>query len=108
MLILPPGHAQQIRAPIRARWMGVVGAVLTVALIAFALIAITTKGHHSGNGCVDVVIPYAVGGQELYHCGAAAKALCRGVDTPQGFSGTAGAAVATECRNAGVPVGPSA
>ena len=57
MLILPPGHAQQIRAPLRARWMQVLGAVVTAAIVVVAVIAITTKGHSSGNGCVDVVIP---------------------------------------------------
>lgn len=105
MLILPPGHAEQLRAPIRARWMQLLGAIVTIAVIVVAVIAITTKGHATGNGCVDVVIPYAVGGQELYQCGAKAKSLCAGVDTPQGFSGTAGKAVATECRKAGLHVG---
>ncbi len=105
MLILPPGHAEQLRAPIRARWMQVLGAVITAAVVAIAVVAITTKGHTSGNGCVDVVIPYAVGGQELYDCGAKARALCAGVDRPSGFGGTAGRAVATECRKAGLHVG---
>jgi hypothetical protein len=105
MLIMPPGHAQQVRAPLRARWMQVLGAVVTLAVVAVAVIAITTKGHSSGNGCVDVVIPYSVGGQELYQCGAKARALCAGVDTPNGFSGTAGQAVAGQCRKAGLRVG---
>lgn len=105
MLILPPGHAQQLRAPIRARWMQLLGGVVTLAVVVVAVIAITTKGHSSGNGCVDVVIPYSVGGQELYKCGAAAKALCAGVNTPDGFAGTAGQAVAAQCRKAGLRVG---
>ena len=46
MLIMPPGHAQQIRAPIRARWMQVAfGAAVTLAVVVVAVIAITTKGH---------------------------------------------------------------
>jgi hypothetical protein len=89
----------------RDRWMIRIGGLLTLALIVVAVIAITNKGHSSGHGCVDVVIPYAVGGQELYECGAKAKALCRGVDTPAGFRGTAGRAVAIECRKAGLAVG---
>jgi hypothetical protein len=105
MLIMPPGHAQQVRAPLRARWMQVLGAAVTLAVVIVAVIAITTKGHSSGNGCVDVVIPYSVGGQELYQCGAKARALCAGVDTANGFSGTAGQAVAAQCRKAGVRVG---
>lgn len=105
MLILPPGHAQQIRAPIRGRWMLAFGGMLTAALVIVAVIALTTTGHQTGNGCVDVTIPYGIGGQEIYDCGGAAKALCRGVDTPAGFSGTAGKAVAVECRKAGLRVG---
>jgi hypothetical protein len=104
MLILPPGHAQQVRAPLRARWMQVLGAAITLAVVIVAVIAITFKGHSSGNGCVDVVIPYAVGGQELYECGTKARALCAGVDTAAGFGGTAGQAVAAQCRKAGLPV----
>ncbi|HWE34331.1 MAG TPA: hypothetical protein VG410_12650 [Solirubrobacteraceae bacterium] len=105
MLILPPGHAQQVRAPLRARWMQLLGAAITLAVVIVAVIAITTKGHSSGNGCVDVVIAYAVGGQELYDCGAKARALCADVGTPSGFAGSAGRAVATECRKAGLRVG---
>jgi len=109
VLILPPGHAQAVsarrRLSAREKWIlrGVLG---TVAVLAVAVvIALATAGHSSGNGCVDVNIPYSTGGQELYRCGGEARAMCRAVGTPGGFTGAAAHAVATECRKAGLAVG---
>jgi hypothetical protein len=83
-----------------------IGAVLTVALLAVAVVAITTRGHTSGHGCVDVVIPYSTGGQELYKCGGAARALCAEVGVAGGIVGTTAQSVSAECRKAGVHIGP--
>jgi hypothetical protein len=105
MLILPPGHAQQVRAPIRARWMLALGGALTTALVILAVIALTTTGHQTGNGCVDVTIPYALGGQEFYKCGNAARTFCVSSGKPGGFTGTAGQAIAVQCRKAGLRFG---
>jgi hypothetical protein len=109
VLIIPPGHAQELqtlrRLGVRERWLVRFAGVLAAALIAVAVIAITTNGHHSANGCVDVTVPYSTGGQEIYDCGAAARGLCREVGRPQGFNGAVGQTVAAECRKAGVPVG---
>jgi hypothetical protein len=68
-------------------------------------VAVLTTGHSTGNGCIDVTIPYSIGGQEFYRCGEAARTTCRSVDTPGGFVGPAGRAVAAECRKVGLPVG---
>jgi hypothetical protein len=109
VLILPPGHAQQVRAPRRSgareKWMLRIGGLLTVALVALAVVAITTKGHSSGNGCVDVTIPYALGGNEIYKCGAAARQFCITSGQPGGFNGSAGRLIATQCRKAGLTFG---
>jgi len=75
--------------------------VLAVAVV----VSVATSGHSTGNGCIDVNIPYSIGGQEVYRCGAAARAVCAAVDTPSGFSGSAGHAVAAECRKVSLPVG---
>jgi hypothetical protein len=83
---------------------GVLGTV--AALVIAVVIAVVTAGHTSGGGCIDVTIPYSVGGQTFYKCGAAARAMCGSVDTPSGFTGGAGQAVAVECRKAGLKVGP--
>lgn len=109
MLILPPGHAQTVvvqrRFTKREKWM--VGSVLATvaALILVVVISIATAGHTTGNGCVDVNIPYSTGGQEFYECGARARAMCAAVGAPGGYTGAAGRAVATECRKAGLGVG---
>jgi hypothetical protein len=109
VLILPPGHAQTVAAKRRfsrrERWM--IGTVLgtAAALIVAVVISLATASHSSGNGCVDVTIPYAFGGQEFYRCGAAARSMCASVGVPNGYSGTAGRAVALECRKAGLAIG---
>jgi hypothetical protein len=82
-----------------------IGGALTIALVVVAVIAITTKGHHSGNGCVDVTIPYSLGGNEVYKCGSAAKAFCVSSGQPGGFTGESGRVVATQCRKAGLEFG---
>jgi hypothetical protein len=109
VLILPPGHAQSVgaRRSLRRREKWILGVVLslTAALVVVVVVAVVSTGHSSGNGCIDVNIPYSIGGQEFYKCGAQARAMCSAVDTPAGFSGKAGAAVAAECRKAGLRVG---
>jgi hypothetical protein len=79
------------------------GVLAAVAALAVAVvIALASSGHKSANGCVDVVVPYSIGGQEFYRCGASAKQLCQMVNAPNGFSGSPARAVAAACRKAGV------
>lgn len=89
------------------KWMvrAVLGAVAVLA--AAVAVSFIAAGHESRRGCIAAIVPYALGGQQLDQCGAAARATCRAVGTPDGFSGAAGRAVATECRKAGLPAGPS-
>jgi hypothetical protein len=82
-----------------------IGGALTLALALVAVIAITTSGRSSGHGCVDVTIPYALGGQEFYKCGQAAKNFCRSSGQPGGFTGSAGQSIAVQCRKAGFRFG---
>jgi len=84
-----------------------VAAVLAAvaALAAIVAVSIGSGGHVSANGCVDVTIPYSLGGQEIYECGARARALCDSVGSPGGYTGAAGRAVATQCRRAGLRAG---
>ncbi len=110
MLIMPLGHAREVRLEARLsgreKWM--LGAVLglVAALIVAVVISVATPGHASANGCVDVVIPYSTGGQELYRCGAGAETLCSLVGAPRGYSGPVARTVGQECRKAGVKIGP--
>ncbi len=111
MLILPPGHAESLRTPrqfgVREKWF-VAGALgLVVALAIGLIVSLSGSGaRSSGHGCIYVTLPYVVGAQELYHCGSQAQTICSQVGTPTGFTGRAGQTVATECRKAGLKVGP--
>lgn len=109
MLILPPGHAQSIRVrrslSARERWSLSVALGAVAALAVAVVLAVSTSGHSTSHGCIDVTIPYSVGGQEFYRCGAGARAMCARVGVSGGYTGRAGQAVAEQCRRAGLPVG---
>jgi hypothetical protein len=109
MLILPPGHARTLRQPraVRARekWM-IGGAAAVLAALAIVIgISLSKATPASGHGCVSVGLSYSTGGEQVYHCGAAARAMCSGVGHAGGTTGVSARAVARECRKAGLPVG---
>ncbi len=82
------------------------GVLATVASLAVVLVvALASSSHRSGNGCVEVNLPYSTGGAELYQCGTRALAMCGSVGHPGAFTGAAAEAVARQCRKAGVRVG---
>jgi hypothetical protein len=107
-MILPPGHAQQIRKPypFRRREKVMIGGVLaTVLVIAVVLVvSIATGDKKSGHGCISVSLGYSIGGQTFNACGQKARDFCAGAHK-QGLTGTAGDIVARECRKAGLSVG---
>jgi hypothetical protein len=110
VLILPPGHAAKQTRPLvplalRERRLIVVIAALGAVLVAVTVIALATSGHKSGNGCVDLKLPYSTGGSEIYQCGSSARTTCVNLGGPHGITGLTRDAVATECRKAGLPVG---
>ena len=76
-------------------------------LVVVVVVAVATAGHSTGGNCIDVTIPYSIGGQEIYQCGPAARQTCGSVGQPGGFVGRAGQAVAGECRKVGFTVGRS-
>ncbi len=84
--------------------LGGVLAVTAVLVLAVA-VSFAIGSHSSGNGCVEITIPSATGGQEIYRCGAGARALCMLAGTPGGYTGAAGRTVAVECRKAKLQVG---
>jgi hypothetical protein len=105
VLILPPGHGRTIHS-VSAREKWILGSVLAVvaALAVVVVISIGSSGRHTGNGCVDVTFPIAIGGQEIYECGSHARALCASVGSTSSLSSVEDRAVATQCRKAGLPV----
>jgi hypothetical protein len=57
--------------------------IVAVVLAATAAAAIWSGVSHdelsgSANGCVNVTVPSATGGGVIHHCGAGAKAFCKG------------------------------
>jgi hypothetical protein len=111
MLILPPGHWQEVSKPRvsrpREKWMVGMGAGLLVVLIVAVAISLTSKQKRSRNGCVDVSAATVIGGSELYRCGAAARDLCN----PPGAAGDQNVAfrnaLVLACRKAGLPIAPA-
>ena len=108
-MILPPGHAEEVRrrqsfAP-RERWMirGVVAVV--VALAAVLVISLATGETTSHKGCVSVSLAYSTGGDHITRCGDGAKSLCQGVGRAGGITGAPAQVVAAACRKAGLPIG---
>lgn len=110
MLILPPGHTDATAAPprltTRERWLivGVLGVVVALALV--LTISFVTGGRSSGHGCIYATIPGDVGAQEVDQCGATARETCASLRAPGAFTAQAAQTIATECRKAGLPVGP--
>ncbi len=106
-MILPQGHAQQVRErrliTRREKGMigGVLGAVLVIAVV--LVISVATAEKKSANGCIDVSLPYSTGGATIYRCGDAAKSMCSSVNQP-GLTGPAGQIVARACRKARLQV----
>jgi hypothetical protein len=80
-------------------------AALVAAVVIAVVVSVATGGHSTGNGCVDVQLPSPVGGSEIYKCGAQARTLCSLAGAPNGYNGSEGAVIATECRKAGLPTG---
>lgn len=109
MLILPPGHADAIaarrRLSDREKWMigGVLGTVLALALV--LVISLSSGGPSSRSGCIYATIPADTGAQQINQCGAQARYTCQLVNTGGAYTAQAAAAVAAECRKAGLPVG---
>jgi hypothetical protein len=82
--------------------LGIVAALAVVLVISFA-----SSSPSSTSGCIYATIPAATGAQQIHECGATARSTCATVLTPGAFTAQAAHTLATECRKAGLPVGPS-
>jgi hypothetical protein len=108
MLILPPGHFQEVSRHRsmgrREKWIisGVVG--LVAVIVVAVVIAFTSVQRQSRNGCIDVSAATVIGGSELYRCGEAARALCTAPVGQSSQNVAFSRALAEACRKAGLPV----
>ena len=111
VLIIPPGHAERIQArwqpSKREKWMigGVLAAVAALAVV--LVISIASSGPTSKAGCIYATVPQATGAEQINLCGARARATCATVHTPGAYAPQAAQSIASQCRKAGLPVGPS-
>jgi hypothetical protein len=109
VLILPPGHAEALRARRRLsrRELWMLGGVLgTIAVLAVVLvISFASNGPSSKSGCIYATIPAATGAQQVHECGADAKTTCATLHTTGGFTPQAANTLASDCRKAGLAVG---
>ena len=108
-MVMPVGHQRALgvrRVFSRREKWGVGAMVACLAILAVAIvIALAGPSQTTAPGCVDVTIVGATGGASIHQCGQDAKALCRAVGQPGGYSGEAGREIGTACRKVGIPVG---
>ena len=107
MLILPPGHWQEISSPgtlgRRERWLIASGVALLAVICTAVVIALTSVHRTSANGCIDVSAATVIGGSELYRCGAEARSLCSHATASAGSSNVAfQRGLVDACRKAGL------
>jgi hypothetical protein len=109
VLIIPPGHAETIRAGRRLSnreiWMitGVAGAVVVLAIV--LVISLASSGPTSKAGCIYATIPADTGAEQVHQCGTQARDTCQSVFAAGAYTHQAAQAIASECRKAGLPVG---
>ncbi len=108
MLILPPGHAEQLAARrtlnTRERSILSVLGVVVAALVVAVIIGFAQSSPKSGHGCVYVSVPSSMGAQPYAGCGAKARRICAQVGVPGGYSGSLAHELIPACRTAGLPV----
>jgi hypothetical protein len=81
------------------------GVLAAVAALVLALgVSLGSSAQRSSHGCIYLTIAAPTGAEELYHCGAIARAVCASALTPGSFTAQAARSVAGACRKAGLPV----
>jgi hypothetical protein len=88
----------------RERWIVAAVGAGTAALLIVAVLALVSSGPKLAAGCINVTISSSLGGQQISGCGATARSMCKLVNTPGGYTGAAGTALAEQCRRQGIPV----
>jgi hypothetical protein len=97
------GHWQRVNTPLRTlthRERRVVYAavvLITAALIAVVLLVASASSAPPRPGCIDAIVPGAMGGQPIDACGAGARRICR---QRLGLSDPGSLAVEADCRRA--------
>ena len=97
------GHWQRVNTPLRAltarerRLVSVAAVLIVAATIALVLFAATAKTAPPRPGCIEAIVPGAMGGQPVDACGTRARSICR---ERLGLSDPGSLAVEADCRRA--------
>jgi hypothetical protein len=98
-------HSQRTAVPLtprqrRAMWScAAIVAVAAVGVVVWLSTAGQSSYTQSRNGCVNVVVAGATGGQLLHRCGAAARAWCK---TEYRRTDPVALSAQPQCRDAGI------
>ena len=80
-----------------------------MAIVAVALISLTSHQGTSAHGCLNFVYTTAVGGENVHECGAPARKLCANPKSINDVGNVAGLenglllSLGKNCREAGLP-----
>jgi len=97
------GHWQRVNTPLRTltsrerRLVSAAAVLIAAATIALVLFAASAKTAPSRPGCINAIVPGAMGGQPIDACGARARSICR---ERLGLSDPGSLAVEADCRRA--------
>ena len=97
------GHWQRVNTPLRTltsrerRLVSAAAVLIAAATIVVVLFAASARTAPSRPGCIDAIVPGAMGGQPVDACGARARAICR---QRLGLSDPGSLAVEADCRRA--------
>jgi len=97
------GHWQRVNTPLRTmtrrerRVVSAAAVLIAAAVIAVVLLAASASSAPPRPGCIDAIVPGAMGGQPIDACGARARSICR---ERLGRSDPGSLAVEADCRRA--------
>jgi hypothetical protein len=97
------GHWQRVNTPLRTltsrerRLVSAAAVLIVAATIALVLFAASAKTAPPRPGCINAIVPGAMGGQPVDACGARARRICR---ERLGLSDPGSLAVEVDCRRA--------
>ncbi len=110
MLILPPGHAETLRArrtfTTREKWILSTVLACVAALAVAVVIAIASSDQKSTATCINVTAPSFIGAEKVSGCGQQAREICSSAANQGTYNQAFAKAIAAECRKVGIPVAP--
>ena len=97
------GHWQRVNTPLRAltrrerRLVSAAAVLIAAAAVALVLLAASASTAPPRPGCIEAIVPGAMGGVPIDACGARARSICH---ERLGASDPGSLAVEADCRRA--------